>query len=124
MNKRELYLEAIRHDATYSRAYINLANCLAAGESVTLPDGRAMNKRELYLEAIRHDATYSAAYINLANCLAAGESVTLPDGRAMNKRELYLEAIRHDGTYSSGVPQPGDLFDKPVNPSLFRMVVQ
>jgi hypothetical protein len=62
MNKRELYLEAIRHDGTYSEAYHSLATCLRAGESVTLPDGRAMDKRELYLEAIRHDGTYSAAY--------------------------------------------------------------
>jgi hypothetical protein len=37
-------------------AYTNLANCLTAGESVTLPDGRAMNKRELHLEAIRRGA--------------------------------------------------------------------
>jgi hypothetical protein len=31
-----------------------LATWLSSGESITLPDGRAMNKRELYLEAIRH----------------------------------------------------------------------
>jgi hypothetical protein len=100
MNQLELYLEAIRHDGTYSKAYTDLAIWLPAGESITLPDGRAMNKRELYLEAIRHDATYSRAYNNLAIFLRAGES-TLPDGRAMNQRQLYLEAIRHDATYSA-----------------------
>jgi hypothetical protein len=102
MHRRELYLEVIRRDWTIfnSYAYNNLANLLAAGESVTLLDGRAMNQRELYLEAIRHKGTNSIACNNLATLLAAGESVTLLDGRAMNQRELYLEAIRHDGTYS------------------------
>jgi hypothetical protein len=94
-------LEAIRHDGTYSRAYINLAACLTAGETVTLPDGRAVDKRKLYLEAIRHDATYSTAYTDLAVCLTARETVTLPDGREVGKRKLYLEAIRHNRTYST-----------------------
>jgi hypothetical protein len=52
MNKRELFLEAIRHDGTYSLAYYNLATCLAAGESITLPDGRTRHYLALlYLTA-------------------------------------------------------------------------
>jgi serine/threonine protein kinase len=74
MNKRELYLEAIRHNGTYSAAYNNLATCLAAGENVTLPGDRTMTQRELRLEAIHlagiipltgNGPTWVAALVNL-----------------------------------------------------------
>jgi LIM domain kinase 1 len=69
VNEREVYLEAIRHDGTYSAAYNNLANCIATGKKVTLPDGRDLTK-PLFV-AGRHNVTYIEAYNNLANCLAA-----------------------------------------------------
>jgi hypothetical protein len=44
MGKRELYLEALRHDPRLAAAYHNLGLTLAPGERVTLPDSRVMGK--------------------------------------------------------------------------------
>jgi ABC-type amino acid transport system permease subunit len=67
--KRELYLEALRHDPTLSMVYANVASLLKTpGETVVLPDGRTLSQRGLYLEALRHDPANSLAYNDLASC--------------------------------------------------------
>jgi hypothetical protein len=43
MMRQDLYIEAIHHDDELAEAYVALGKALAAGESVTLRDGRRMH---------------------------------------------------------------------------------
>lgn len=102
--QRQLYFDTLYCDATFSLAYSSLGELLSEGETVTLPDGRAMNEDDLYLEAVRLDPRNVEALNNLAFTLESSESsdsevALLPDGRTMNSRQLYLEVLLLDANY-------------------------
>ena len=95
MDKKQLYLEAIKLDPKLASPYSNLATLLAAGESVTVfnsaqPQGTQIDEKQLYLEAIKLDPKLAPPYSNLAINGAQ------PQGIQMDKKQLYLEAIKLD----------------------------
>jgi len=92
-NEQKLYLEAIRLNPDYARAYNRLGVALPQGESVTLSDGSVMSKQQLYIRAISLNPNDFKAYHNLANTLSQGESVPLSDETVMTKQQL-LQKVR------------------------------
>lgn len=90
----DFFLESIRLDPLYAKAYAYLA-CFLRGD-VALADGRCFgSQRSLLLEAIRLDPSDPSFFNILATFLTnVKETVALPDGRVMGKRDLYLESIR------------------------------
>ena len=99
--QRQLYFDALYYDATFSLAYSSLGELLSEGETVTLPDGRAMNDADLYFEALRLDPRNVEALNNIAFTLESSDSevLSLPDGRTMNSRQLFLEVLLLDANY-------------------------
>jgi tetratricopeptide (TPR) repeat protein len=96
LTKKQLYLEAIKYNPSYSKAYNNLATCLSWNESIELPDGRTLTGIQLYLEAIKYDPSFLTAYKNLVERVSLITPTTLHDGRTFTRNQLYVEIIRMD----------------------------
>jgi hypothetical protein len=95
MSRRQLHMEAIRLEPSFSRGYVGLAASLKPFETITLYDGRAMGRQQLLLEAIRRNACDAHAFWALAKCIAANAKVTLHTGRMMDKGQLVSRAMYH-----------------------------
>ena len=101
---RELLLEAIDVDPTYSEAYCNLAVDLSTPlETVRLKDGRSMTQLELLSNAIEC-APATTLFSNVEYAVVFGQLATLVSGviilkgESMNVRDLCLAAIHCDVT--------------------------
>jgi hypothetical protein len=67
MTKQQLHIQAIHRDDTFSLAYCNLSITLAAGQKMTLRDGRIMTKQQLHINV---ETMYSNGMRSIFNCLA------------------------------------------------------
>eukprot|EP00438_Fugacium_kawagutii_P020760 Skav207032 [mRNA] locus=scaffold1901:20421:22184:+ [translate_table: standard] len=115
VNKKELFLEAIRLDNHFALAYHNLGAVLSPEETVQVQlhtRSRTFNAKELFLEAIKLDNNYARAYTNLGHILAPRETVQVQlqtGSRTFNAKELHLEAIRLDNSYATAYNNLGHI---------------
>ena len=118
LSGRELLLEAIDVDRTYSEAYCNLAADLGTtpSETVRLKDGRVMTQLELLSNAIEcapaktlfSNVEYAVVFGQLATLLTASTTTTTTPGQqqqvimlkgeSMSVQDLWLAAIHCDAT--------------------------
>lgn len=101
-NARDLFVEAICLDPSYSEAYNSLGLTLSSTETISIPEGgphgggsgggNVMTRRGSFLESIRLDPKNPRPYRNLAKCLSVvdslPETIVLPTGEEADAEKL------------------------------------
>jgi hypothetical protein len=92
---RELYVEAISINPSYSWPYISLARRMSDPDGdISLRDGRTMSRRDLVIEAVHLDPRHGDYYGHLAWVMRKSDVVKLRDGRRLTRNETVFEAMR------------------------------
>eukprot|EP00930_Biecheleria_cincta_P046125 TRINITY_DN31813_c0_g1_i1.p1 TRINITY_DN31813_c0_g1~~TRINITY_DN31813_c0_g1_i1.p1 ORF type:complete len:1016 (-),score=252.82 TRINITY_DN31813_c0_g1_i1:8-3055(-) len=111
--QKELFLEAIRLEPSFSRAYSDLGCVLSfKGGSVSIGNEQ-YDEKQLYIKAIELDPTLQLAYENLADLLEDGETVQVGN-TAYSRRSLLAKATALDAARSIRRPPASARPTEPV----------
>jgi hypothetical protein len=95
LGRRDLWLKAIELGSDDPNTFTNLGAVLAAGATVTLPDGTVATKRDLHVKAIALGSDEWTTFHNLALTMGSPtDSVALPGNtEPLSANDVWLKAI-------------------------------
>merc|ERR1712166_647400 len=92
---RRCYIEALKIDPQYTKAWCNLGVKTGVNPVLSTLAGKSYSKKECFQEALKIDPQHKVAWLSLGN--AGGGTLA---GKSYSNKECYLEALKIDPRYS------------------------